>query len=102
MATKYCKGCNTTKSVDDFYKTREYLQTTCKICQNKYRVGLYKPVQERKKQKNVITKLPEDKQILFWSYYETMPLTKVAKHVGLNYNTLRIMRHQGLLVRPSV
>ena len=37
MATKFCVECQTEKPVEDYYKTKKWLQKRCKPCHNGFR-----------------------------------------------------------------
>ena len=93
---KYCKQCDTIKPIDGFYRAGKSYQTRCKPCHNTYRqaLRLAKPKPPRL---NGFQKLPQETRDEIMKYYNTMPLTTLAKRVNVNRNTMATWKRKGYL-----
>ena len=113
---KYCKGCKVIKPITDYYRggTNSY-QSRCKPCHKKYtndrrldhirfvdecrvKLGLPSRAEIKKNKRNKFKQLPEDKKEYVKTYLGTMPLAKIARHIGINTYTMHSWKRRGYIV----
>jgi hypothetical protein len=100
---KFCKNCEEVKSIKKICKAGTSYRPRCIICHNIHR----KMLRDKKAAlmpKKVITnkfqKLPQEKQDEMMKYINTMPMTKLAKMMNMNHNTLSTWKRRGYLNKP--
>jgi hypothetical protein len=88
---KLCPQCKEMRSLTDFYKTRKWYQTLCKVHHNKARHKNYVP------KKKGFAKLDEKLQLLIKADAKKMNLNQLTRTYNLKYGSVRKWRIKGLI-----
>ena len=101
---KFCKQCEEVKPIKAFYKAGKSYQTRCIPCHNTHRKmerDKKAALEPKKVIRNAFQKLPQEKQDELLKYLNTMPMTKLAKRMDMNYNTLSTWKRRGYFKLPE-